>query len=181
MIGSLVQVTAFLAVTGLFLYMFAKVVYHRFLYLKLGQPVELEKQLKERLTAFLVQTFGHTKLLKDRRSGVMHLAVFYGFIILQFGALDIILKGLIGRGLPIPGYAAFGLMQEVTVLAVLLAIGYAAYRRYVENLKRLNKGWKPGIVVFFSSSSSCFRLCSRWDSNGCAKGCRPPAMLRSPL
>lgn len=129
--------------------MFARVVYHRYLYVKLGQPVQLEKQLKERLTALLTQSFGHTKLMKDRKSGIMHIVIFYGFIILQFGALDIIWKGLAHKALPIPGYEAFSLLQEFTVAAILLAMGYATYRRYGEKLKRLKKGWKPSIVVFF--------------------------------
>ena len=79
----------------------------------------------------------------------MHIVIFYGFIILQLGALDLILKGLIGRGLPIPGYDYFTLMQEVTVALILLAMGYATYRRYIEKLKRLKRGWKPSIVIFF--------------------------------
>lgn len=41
------------------------------------------------------------------------------------------------------------LLQEVTVTLVLIAMGYAAYRRYGERLDRLKRGWKPSIVVFF--------------------------------
>jgi Fe-S oxidoreductase len=119
------------------------------LYIKLGKPDDLKKEAKERLREFLIQVFGQTKLLKDRKSGMMHVVIFYGFIVLQFGALDLILKGLIGRGLPIPGYRVFGLVQEITVTLILLAIGYAAYRRYAEKLKRLKRGWKPSIVIFF--------------------------------
>ena len=142
----------FVLVTGYAVYLFAKVIYHRYLYVRLGQPAHLRKDLKERLTAFLIQVFGQSKLLKDRRSGIMHLVIFYGFIILQLGALDLIWKGLSGHGLPIPGYEAFILMQEITVTMVLLAIGYAAYRRYGEKLKRLKRGWKPSIVIFFITS-----------------------------
>jgi len=88
--------------------------------------------------------------MKDRKSGIMHLAIFYGFIILQFGALDLIWKGLTDGGhLPLPGYDAFGMIQEITVALILLAMGYATFRRYGEKLKRLKRGWKPSIVVFF--------------------------------
>lgn len=139
----------FVAVTGYAVYLFAKVIYHRYLYIRLGQPSNLQKDLKERLTAFLVQVFGQQKLLKDRKSGIMHVVIFYGFIILQVGALDLVWKGLSGHSLPIPGYNVFVLMQETTVVLILLAMGYAAYRRYGEKLKRLKRGWKPSIVVFF--------------------------------
>jgi Fe-S oxidoreductase len=35
------------------------------------------------------------------------------------------------------------------VLAVLAAVGYAAYRRYVEKLPRLKRGRKPSVVLWF--------------------------------
>ncbi|UKS29060.1 4Fe-4S dicluster domain-containing protein [Paenibacillus sp. HWE-109] len=149
MIGSIIQFLLFLAVTGCAIYLFGRVVYHRYLYIKLGKSVHLKKEAKARLKEFAIQVFGQTKLLKDKKSGVMHIVIFYGFIILQLGALDLILKGLIGHGLPIPGYDYFTLMQEVTVALILLAMSYATYRRYVEKLKRLKRGWKPSIVVFF--------------------------------
>ncbi|SDN76694.1 Fe-S oxidoreductase [Paenibacillus sp. yr247] len=149
MTGSLIQFLLFLAVTGYAVYLFGRVVYHRYLYIRLGKSVNLKKEAKARLKEFAIQVFGQTKLLKDKKSGIMHIVIFYGFIILQLGALDLILKGLIGHGLPIPGYDYFTLMQEVTVALILLAMGYATYRRYVEKLKRLKRGWKPSIVIFF--------------------------------
>lgn len=149
MTGSLIQFLLFLAVTGFAVYLFGRVVYHRYLYIRLGKSVNLKTEAKARLKEFAIQVFGQTKLLKDKKSGIMHIVIFYGFIILQLGALDLILKGLIGHGLPIPGYDYFTLMQEVTVALILLAMGYATYRRYVEKLKRLKRGWKPSIVIFF--------------------------------
>ncbi|SEB56407.1 Fe-S oxidoreductase [Paenibacillus sp. GP183] len=149
MTGTILQFVLFLAVTGYGVYLFARVIYHRYLYIRLGKPVDMAKEIKARLREFFIQVFGQTKLLKDKKSGIMHILIFYGFIILQFGALDLILKGLIGRGLPIPGYEAFGFSQELTAALIVLAMVYATYRRYVEKLKRLKRGWKPSIVVFF--------------------------------
>jgi len=144
------QLALFLSTVGYALFLFYQAVYHRYLYLKLGKPVGLDREAGERLRTFFIQIFGHTKLMKDRKSGIMHLAIFYGFIILQFGALDLIWKGLTDGGhLPLPGYDAFGMIQEITVALILLAMGYATFRRYGEKLKRLKRGWKPSIVVFF--------------------------------
>ncbi|GGH28953.1 (Fe-S)-binding protein [Paenibacillus segetis] len=140
----------FLAVTGYAFYLFYKAVYHRYLYLKLGEPSNFRQRGEGRWGEFLSQVFGQKKLLKDPKSGVMHFLIFYGFIILQFGALDLIVKGLTaGKHLPIPGYEVFGLMQEITVILILFSMGYAAYRRYGEKLTRLKKGWKPSLVIFF--------------------------------
>ncbi|HUC93321.1 MAG TPA: heterodisulfide reductase-related iron-sulfur binding cluster [Paenibacillus sp.] len=152
MFWSWLHALLFLAVVGYALSLFCRAVYHRCLYMMLGQPADKPFDWKMRTRELVAQAFGHTKLLKDRKSGIMHLVIFYGFIILQFGALDLIYMGFTGgRHLPIPGYPAFALTQEITVMLVLLATGYAAYRRYGEKLKRLKKGWKPAIVLFFIS------------------------------
>ncbi|WDH84781.1 (Fe-S)-binding protein [Paenibacillus urinalis] len=152
MILQMMNALLFTLITGWAVYLFARVVYHRYLYIKLGRPADLRKDIQDRIAAFMVQVFGQSKLFKDPRSGIMHFIVFYGFIILQFGALDIIWKGLTGHSLPIPGYKGFILTQEITVVLILLAIGYAAYRRYGEKLHRLKRGWKPSLVVFFITS-----------------------------
>lgn len=146
----IVNLLAFLAVTAYAVFLFWKAVSHRYAYMKLGQPVDFRQQSKERLGEFMAEVFGQKKLLKDKKSGIMHVIIFYGFIILQFGALDLIVKGLRGgESVSFPGYAVFGLLQEITVFSILVAMGYAVYRRYVEKLPRLKKGWKPSIVVFF--------------------------------
>jgi len=140
----------FLLVTGYALSLFYKAVYHRYLYMRLGQPVDRTWDWKIRVRDLIIQALGHRKLLKDRKSGVMHLIIFYGFIILQLGALDLIYTGLSGgHPIPIPGHSVFGFSQEITVFLILLATGYAAYRRYGEKLSRLKKDWKPSIVLFF--------------------------------
>ncbi|WP_174806925.1 (Fe-S)-binding protein [Paenibacillus elgii] len=150
MMWLIVNLLAFLAVTAYAIRLFWKAVSHRYAYMKLGQPIDFRQQGKERLGEFMAEIFGQKKLLKDKKSGIMHVVIFYGFIILQFGALDLIVKGLRGgESLSFPGYAVFGLLQEITVFSILVAMGYAVYRRYVENLPRLKKGWKPSIVVFF--------------------------------
>lgn len=150
MVWQIVNLVLFLAVAGYGFYLFYKAVYHRFLYVKLGKPTDFRKQREGKWGEFLSQVFGQKKLFKDWKSGIMHFVIFYGFIILQFGALDLIIKGLTDGGhLPLPAYDVFGLLQEITVFLILAAIGYAAYRRYGEKLARLKKGWKPSLVVFF--------------------------------
>ncbi|GAA0134357.1 heterodisulfide reductase-related iron-sulfur binding cluster [Paenibacillus sp. YSY-4.3] len=150
MTWQLINLVLFLAATGLGIYFFAVAVHRRYSYLRLGKPAEPRKRGKGRAAEYLSEVFGQKRLLKDPRSGLMHIIIFYGFIILQFGALDLIVKGLAkGKHLPLPAYEYFGLLQEITVLLILLGMGYAAYRRYGEKLPRLKRGWKPSIVVIF--------------------------------
>ncbi|MBX5436568.1 MAG: (Fe-S)-binding protein [Alicyclobacillaceae bacterium] len=97
------------------------------------------------------QVFGQTKILKDVKSGLAHVAIFYAFIILQFGALEIIVKGFVpGYEWPIgPFKPWFSLLQEVTVLVTLLAVGYMAWRRFGERLRRLKRGTGTAVLYWF--------------------------------
>lgn len=148
----MINFLAFLLVAGYGVYLFAYVVYSRYTYIKLGKPAHLKKDMKQRLTSLWHNMFLQKKLLKDKKSGIMHIVLFYGFIILQFGALDLIYKGLVGDHLPIPGYDFFTLTQEWATVLVLAAILYSAYRRYGEKLKRLKRSWKASLVIWFLSS-----------------------------
>jgi len=147
---------AFLVVTGGAFAAFGYILYSRYRYLSLGQrtPGKNEFTPRDRLKEAAVRMFGHRTLLKDKKSGLMHLVLFYGFIALQFGALDLVLKGLWeGARLPVgPLYPLFLASQELTAAAVLAAVAYAAYRRYIEKLSRLKRGWKPAVVLLFIGS-----------------------------
>ncbi|MFD0672493.1 (Fe-S)-binding protein [Cohnella sp. GCM10027633] len=139
----------FLAATGLGVGLFAWIAAGRARLIMAGKPDGRMKLTWKRATEAGGQVFGHRRLLQDRRSGVMHLVLFYGFIALQLGALDIIAKGLSGRSLPFLEGEWFGFVQETTVLLVVAAVAYAAYRRYASRLARLPKGWKPALVLFW--------------------------------
>lgn len=120
----------------------------------MGKPANLRKDTRQRVNEVLVNVFGQRKLFKDAKSGIMHLIMFYGFIILQFGAIELILKGFFkGFELPIgTAHKYFSVCQEITTFLVLLAVIYAFYRRYIEKLKRLKRGFKSGLVIIFLTS-----------------------------
>ncbi|WP_285104804.1 (Fe-S)-binding protein [Paenibacillus sp. UMB4589-SE434] len=129
--------------------MFIHVIRMRWQYVRLGMPSTVLDNVSGRVWQALLKTMTQGKLWKDWRSGLMHLFLFYGFLHLQIGAVDIIWKGLTGNHLPLPGYEAFVIAQEYTVMIVLAAILYAGYRRYVERLARLKRGMKPAWVLLF--------------------------------
>ncbi|MFD2673152.1 (Fe-S)-binding protein [Marinicrinis sediminis] len=129
---------------------FLQAVSRRISYMKLGRRDErFQQSWKNRVWDTVREISSHRTLRHDRKSGWMHAVMFYGFLVVQLGALDLILRGLIGRGLPLPAYAIFEGVQEWTVALILVAIVYAAYRRYGERLTRLKRGWKPSVVLFF--------------------------------
>ncbi|MBP1933649.1 heterodisulfide reductase-related iron-sulfur binding cluster [Ammoniphilus resinae] len=145
---------AFLLVTGYAIYLVSNVVYSRITFIRLGKKSNLKEDTQQRISEVMVNVFGQKKLFKDPKSGLMHVVMFYGFIILQFGAIELILKGLF-KGFEYPigtAHHFFSLTQEITTLLVFLATAYAFYRRYVEKLGRLKRGWKAGLVIMFLST-----------------------------
>ncbi len=146
-----VNLIAFLAVTAYAIGLFVYVVKTRIAFIKLGKKVEFDNKVKERMQKIWVNVFGQKKLLKDKKSGIMHVMFFYGFILVQFGAIDFIWKGLVpGSHLPLgPLYAGFTFFQEIVTLMILVAVIWAFYRRYVEKLVRLKRNFKSGLVLIF--------------------------------
>lgn len=147
----LINWIAFLIITFYALYLFVKVVSTRIAYIKLGKKSEFDGEIKLRLQRVWTIVFGQSKLLKDKKSGIIHVMMFYGFILVQFGAIDMFVKGLSpGNHLPFgvlyPGFVFF---QELVTLMILVAVVWAFYRRYMEKLVRLKRGFKAGLVLIF--------------------------------
>lgn len=141
----------FLGVTIYGLYLFVRVVRTRIAYIQMGRKVEFDGEIKNRMKKIWIYVFGQKKLLKDKKSGIIHVMMFYGFILVQFGAIDFIWKGLAPDShLPLgPFYPGFTFFQELVTLTILVAVIWAFYRRYIEKLVRLKRGFKAGLVLIF--------------------------------
>jgi len=140
-------VVVVLYAVGLFFYLLKT----RYKFVQLGKKVEFDESVKERVGYLMVNVLGQNKLLKDPKSGLIHVMFFYGFLMVQLGAIDLIWKGLApGSHLPLGVfYSVFTFFQELVVLMILVAVVWAFYRRYVEKLVRLKRGWKNGLVLIF--------------------------------
>ena len=141
----------FLLVTGYAVYQFSYIIKTRYQYIKLGKKVEFDRKFKERFHKIWVMVFGQKKLLKDKKSGIIHVMMFYGFLLVQFGAIDFIWKGLVtGSHLPLGLlYPVFTFFQEIVTFLILLAVTMAFHRRYIEKLPRLKRDFKAGLVLIF--------------------------------
>lgn len=131
-------------------YLFAYLVKSRIEFIKLGKKPEFLLTTKERINNILVYVFGQKKLLKDTKSGIIHVMFFYGFILVQFGAIDVIWKGLKpGSHLPFgPLYPAFTFFQEIVTFIILIAVAWGFYRRYIEKIPRLKRTVFAGLVYY---------------------------------
>ncbi|WP_077247282.1 (Fe-S)-binding protein [Pseudobacillus wudalianchiensis] len=141
--------TAFVIAYGV--YLFVYLLKTRYEYIQLGKKQEFDNDVKKRMEKIWVFVFGQKKLLKDKKSGAIHIMFFYGFLLVQLGAIDFIIKGIVpGAHLPLgPLYGGFKFFQEIVTLMILVAVVWAFYRRYVEKLVRLKRGWKNGLVLIF--------------------------------
>jgi Fe-S oxidoreductase len=80
-------------------------------------------------------------MFKDARAAVLHLGIFWGFILLTVGTANIVTGGLIQAVLSAPFdgvvWAAMLAMQNVVAVLVLLAVLWAFERRFISRPARL--------------------------------------------
>ena len=129
------------------------------MFIKLGKKSEFEPNLKERISTVASNALGHKKLFKDKKSGLMHLVLFYTFFIIQIGLIELIIKGFItGYEYPLgEAHKYFSLLQEWATFLMFLAVVYGFYRRYGEKLKRLQ--WRrDGKAAFVYIALSTLTL-----------------------
>lgn len=140
-------IAVILYAVGLFAYLLKT----RYQFIQLGRKESFDQKLNERISDLVEKVFGQSKLLKDKKMGLVHVLFFYGFLMVQFGAIDLIWKGLApGSHLPLGGlYGVFTFFQEIVALVMIIAVLTAFYRRYIEKLVRLKRGWKNGLVLIF--------------------------------
>jgi Fe-S oxidoreductase len=83
-----------------------------------------------------------TKIFRDPIAGAMHATIFWGFMVLTAGTVELLIQGVFPKFsyalfLPKPLYQLYGLSQEGFAVLVAGAIGFAFYRRLVLHPRRL--------------------------------------------
>ncbi len=110
--------------------------------LALAKPSSPFGAIPLRVGGLAVYVFGQAKLLKDLRAGLMHAAIFWGFVLLTIGTADIVTGGLIQAVVSWPAggllWAAVTALQNAVAVLVLAAIAYAFWRRLVTRPARLS-------------------------------------------
>lgn len=94
-----------------------------------------------RLSGLIQYAFVQTKMFKDPRAAVLHLGIFWGFILLTVGTANIVTGGLVQAVIswPFDGilWAATLAMQNVVAVIVLACVAWAFWRRFVSKPVRL--------------------------------------------
>ncbi len=112
-------------------------------YLRLGHAEGRTDHPLTRIRNVLAIGIAQKKIFRDPVAGPMHALIFWGFMVLTAGTLEILISGVYplfsyGRFLPRPIFMAYSASQDIFALLVLAAIAFAFYRRLVLHPKRLD-------------------------------------------
>ena len=111
-------------------------------YLRVGRAEVRTDRPLSRLRNVVVIAIAQRKILREPVAGAMHAFIFWGFVVLTLGTVEILVEGVWSRFsyallLPDALFAAYALSQDAFALLVLGAIGFAFYRRLVLHPRRL--------------------------------------------
>src|SRR5450432_2344598 len=85
--------------------------------------------IPRRVGGLVRYTLLQTKMFKDRRAGIMHFTICWGFVLLTIGTANIVTGGAVQAVLQIPAdgilWTAVSAMQNTVAVLVLVAVGYA--------------------------------------------------------
>jgi Fe-S oxidoreductase len=129
-VSSLILAVLLVGAFGFFLFHARRLV--RIMHLA-KQPLSRTDQPWERLAGVARFVFGNEKLFREPIPGLMHFLIFWGFVILTIGTLEMFAVGIhpratfawIGR----PLYAGLYWLQDLLAFLVILAVVYAIARR----------------------------------------------------
>jgi len=111
-------------------------------YLNLGYAEDRTDHPLTRIRNVLAIGIAQKKIFRDPVAGPMHALIFWGFMVLTAGTLEILISGVFPRFsyalvLPRPLYAAFSASQDIFAVLVIAAVSFALYRRLFVHPKRL--------------------------------------------
>ena len=137
----------FIAVLVISLAFFAYALTRRVQLVMLGRPEARWDRPLTRTAGFITLVFGQKKLFKER-VGVIHFFIFWGFIVIAFGTLQIIAEGISpGFTFPWSENYTFLFIKDLLSLIVLVGLVVIAYIRYVVRKTRLEPSAEAGIIL----------------------------------
>jgi len=133
--GHWIMYLLFLVALGVFLYGF----YQKVQLWRIGQKVKRHDQPIKRLLSVLVYGFGHKKIFREGYPGLMHLSLFWGFVVFIIGTIIVAAQADLGLHLLYGNfYLVLSLLLDLAGLAAIGGITMALVRRYLLKPDRLD-------------------------------------------
>jgi len=131
----------------------------------MGQGIERSDRKSERMKNMIKIALGQSKMVAKPISGILHVVVYIGFIIINIELLEIVLDGLTGRHrlfAPYLGsfYNFLIAMFEVFALLVLIAVFFFWTRRNVLKIKN------AGSTELNNNCYPVIGLIDEWNKDG---------------
>ncbi|MBI2608885.1 MAG: (Fe-S)-binding protein [Deltaproteobacteria bacterium] len=106
-----------------------------------GQPEKRWDHIPQRLLKVLINVFGQKRLLNEKVAGTMHFFIFWGFIFITVGTIEILISGIFPsfslEFLPESLFKFLKTGEDILSFAVFCAISCAFFRRLVLKPKRM--------------------------------------------
>src|SRR5450432_2191589 len=111
-------------------------------YLNLGVDEDRTDHPLTRIKNVLTIGIAQKKIFRDPVAGPMHALIFWGFMVLTAGTVEILIAGVYpafsyAMFLPKPVYNLYATSQDIFAVLVIAAVAFALYRRAVLHPKRL--------------------------------------------
>ncbi len=136
--------------TAVALAVFARNAWRLVAYLRLGRPdPERFDDLRARFDDLGTFVLAQARMFRFTASGVMHALIFWGFLVLSLGTVE-----LFGRGFS-PGFAIplvsdrpwFLFSQDLFAVLVLVGVAMAVAIRYGRRPERITQSWDAAIIL----------------------------------
>jgi len=171
--------------------------------IKLGQKVDASDQKSERWGNVLRIALGQSKMVVRPVSGLMHLFVYIGFIIINIEVLEIIIDGIFGThrvlSTVLPESLYNLLIGSFEILALLVLVGVIVFwiRRNITKIKRFwskeMKGWPKNdaniilyiemvlMILFLTMNAADLQLQQMGAAHYSKAGAFPVSQYLAPL
>ncbi|MEZ4821584.1 MAG: hypothetical protein R2942_03875 [Ignavibacteria bacterium] len=130
-------------------------------YLKLAKPGNRLNDISKRLSNTFQVAFLQTKLLRSKLAGILHLCIYWGFVVLLFVVVESIIEGFFPDftfAFLGPVYNVLTFLQDFFGALVLVTVIFSLLRRYIGTPKRLkdaDKIFQTRCYFYISSDRSC--------------------------
>jgi Fe-S oxidoreductase len=148
-----------------------------------GGPA-LASAIPTRSWSVMRYAIAQTRMFRDPRAGLMHAAIFWGFVILTLGTANAVTGGLVESivGAPFDGvlWALVIALQNVIAVAVVVAIAYAFVRRLVIRPSRLTLNGDALLILLMILGIVVGELIAQ-TFEAALHGAQPGAIVANPI
>lgn len=126
---------------------FVSVVYQRYRQIKSGRPVNRSDQPRKRWKYFCTQVLWQKKIRDFPIFWVSHLFIVWGFIVLLYSSLDMVLNGLFQVQIPYVNNAGYLLIRDTAIILVIAGVFGCLLRRIIKKPKWVKNNMMAFVIL----------------------------------